>query len=183
MIGTRLRDLRKSKDMTLAELAEKTGFTASYISQLERDIAEPSLTALRKLCIALNTQIYYFLEDSTEQTSIIRLKDRQKLVLPNSSVIYEFVSPMGLHKDMKPKIEVIEICVEPKEWSSDEYFNHDADEIILVLKGELLVALQDGNELLHQGDSIYLKPKVHHKFYNPTNKKVNILSIITPPIY
>lgn len=183
MIGQKLRDLRKSKELTLAELAEKTGFTASYLSQLERDMTEPSFTALRKICKELNIQLYYFLEENDTQTTVTKANERQKLVLPNSSVEYEFVSPMGLNKETNPKVEVIEIYLESNKWSSDDYFCHDADEIFIVIEGCVLISLRDENILLEKGDSIYIKPNIFHKFYNPAEKTAKILSIITPPIY
>jgi len=42
-LGTRIRALRKRRDMTLAELAEQSSLTAGYISQLERNLAYPSI--------------------------------------------------------------------------------------------------------------------------------------------
>ena len=42
-----LKDIRKSKNMTLATLGEKTGYTASFLSQIERGLNRPSIEALR----------------------------------------------------------------------------------------------------------------------------------------
>jgi len=183
MIGKRLRDIRTSKQMTLKELAERTGFTASYISQIERELVDPSITSLRKFCVALDVKMYYFLEENATQPTVVRADKRQKLKLPESSVEYEFVSPMNIKSDINPKIEVIEILIEPKKWSSDNFFSHDADEIVYILEGRLMVATENAEELLNQGDSIYLFPNMPHKYYNPTDKYTKLLSIMTPPIY
>lgn len=184
MIGNRLRETRKNKKMTLIELAEKTGFTASYISQIERELIEPSITALRKFCTALEVKLYYFLEEEASEPTIVRADRRQKLKLPESSVEYEFVSPMGIKKeDINPKIEAIEIIIEPQKWSSDDFFSHNADEIIFILEGQLVIAIDNSQEVLNEGDSIYLFPKTLHKFFNPADTYTKILSIITPPIY
>ncbi|WP_371318869.1 helix-turn-helix domain-containing protein, partial [Pseudomonas sp. F1002] len=44
-LGTRIRGLRKARGMTLTELAQMSELTAGYISQLERNLAYPSIPA------------------------------------------------------------------------------------------------------------------------------------------
>lgn len=182
--GEGIREFRKQKGMTLTELAEKSGFTASYLSQLERDIIEPSLTALRKICIVLEVPIYYFLSDAEDaQSTIIRKEERQKLALPKTSVVYEFLTPMGLDQNIKPKMEIIHIEIKPKKWSSEEYFSHNADECIIIMKGNIEVALDNEKVILNEGDSMYIIQNVKHKYFNPTDEKSYLISIICPPIY
>ncbi|MFA9424259.1 MAG: helix-turn-helix domain-containing protein, partial [Sedimentibacter sp.] len=42
MDGNKVRKLRKFNGMTIDDLSEKSGFTSSYISQVERNLIEPS---------------------------------------------------------------------------------------------------------------------------------------------
>ena len=49
MLGTNIREYRKNKKLTIKELAERTGLSIGYISQVEREEAEPSLSSLRKI--------------------------------------------------------------------------------------------------------------------------------------
>ena len=49
MVGQRIRQIRKSKQLTLQDIAEKTGFSAGFLSQVERGTTDPSLSALRKI--------------------------------------------------------------------------------------------------------------------------------------
>jgi len=81
MDGSKIRKLRKNKNMTIEELSEKSGFTASYISQVERNLIEPSLTALDKISKVLNVSPYYFLDDSNN-VIVTRKEERQKLIIP-----------------------------------------------------------------------------------------------------
>ena len=53
MLGELVRNIRKKRGITLKELAEKTGLSIGYISQIERDLTGPSLSTLRKLSAAL----------------------------------------------------------------------------------------------------------------------------------
>ena len=49
MLGEHVRNIRKKRGITLKELAEKTGLSIGYISQIERNLTDPSLSTLRKL--------------------------------------------------------------------------------------------------------------------------------------
>ena len=50
MIGKKIRDKRLQVGMSLKELAEKTELTSGFLSQIERDISEPSINYLAKNC-------------------------------------------------------------------------------------------------------------------------------------
>lgn len=52
-MGGRIRQARKSKKMTQAELAELIGVSTSYIGHIERGIKRCSLDAAAALCMAL----------------------------------------------------------------------------------------------------------------------------------
>lgn len=52
MLGEHVRNIRKKRGITLKELAEKTGLSIGYISQIERNLTDPSLSTLRKLSAA-----------------------------------------------------------------------------------------------------------------------------------
>ena len=66
-IGGKIKDLRTRQKTTLKELAKRTGLTASFLSQLERDLVLPSVSSLEKLAQALNTNVGYFFEDKEEK--------------------------------------------------------------------------------------------------------------------
>ena len=51
MYGSRIREMRKKRGLTLKEVAEATGYTIGHISQIERDLKSPSLEALRQIAV------------------------------------------------------------------------------------------------------------------------------------
>lgn len=183
MLGARIREMRQGKSLTLSELAEKTQLTASYISQVERDLIDPSLTSLRKISKALDAPIYAFLSSDECQHVVIKANERKKLALPDSSIVYEFLTPMAADKISNPKMETIYYELYPKSWSSDEYITHAADECIFLLSGQMEVYLGDEKYLLNAGDSIYIKENVPHRMYNSGETKAIGISNICPPIY
>ncbi len=183
MIGTKIRELRTEKSMTLSELAKMTNFTASYISQLERNIIQPSLSSLRKISAALGVPIYSFLTFEENQHVITRANNRKRLELPNSTLVYEFVSPMAGDKSTMPKMEIIYFELDPLSWTSDDLLMHSADESVFLIKGSVQVYLDDQIYELNEGDNIYIRENVPHRFYNPNDEPTTGISVITPAIY
>lgn len=183
MIGAKIRKLRQEKGMTLSELAKQVNFTASYISQIERSIIEPSLSSLRKIALALEVPIYSFLSDENSDHLLIKADKRKKLALPDSTMVYEFVTPMAANKALKPKMEIINVHMNPESWSSEGYMIHKADECILVLEGCLHVYLGEDRYVLDEGDSLYIQENIKHRIYNPSDKITTIISCFAPPVY
>lgn len=184
MIGQKIRETRHKEGKTLNELSEITGLTASYISQLERDIIEPSLASLRKIAKAFSVPIYTFLDNELKDHAVIKKNKRKKLDLPNSSITYEFLTPMSYEKDSPGNLEVIYYELNPLSWSSDDFIVHAADECIFIIDGSIELYLGEDRYELNSEDSIFIKKNTPHKFYNPSkNKKVKGVSSISPSVY
>jgi len=82
-LGSRLRNLRRRQKMTLEKLAKRTGLTSSFLSQVERNVAFPSVKSLREIASGLNTKVSCFFEEegtkSTEISCLLR-KTREKIL-------------------------------------------------------------------------------------------------------
>lgn len=48
LTGNKLRLLRKQKKITLKEVSQRTGMSTSFISQVERNVVNPSVASLKK---------------------------------------------------------------------------------------------------------------------------------------
>ena len=57
MLGLKLRALRKEKRMTLAQVSGETGFSVSFLSDIERGRTNPSLDSLDKLAAFYETPV------------------------------------------------------------------------------------------------------------------------------
>ncbi|MBE0343926.1 XRE family transcriptional regulator [Paenibacillus sp. 28ISP30-2] len=78
LVGTRIRDIRKSKGLSQEALAEKAGFNSSYIGFIERAERNISLKNLEKIAKALNVGVYQLLtyvkenDELTEEDSSVK---------------------------------------------------------------------------------------------------------------
>ena len=183
LLGQKIRQVRKEKELTLDMLSEKTQFTSSYISQIERDLVEPSLSSLRKIAFALEVPITSFLVEDEETRMLVRANERKKMKLPDSNVIYEFLTPHRTSEMNRTMMDVIYLNLHAKSWDSDEYLSHQSDECLYVEKGTIEVHEGTSVYCLTQGDSLYIKGFTPHKYYNPTDEDVIGISIICPALY
>lgn len=184
MLGDKIREARKKQHFTLNQLAEAAKLTASYISQVERNLTEPSISSLRKIAAALQMPLYRFLDDDAPQTQVIRAGKRKHLTLPDSNITYEYLSPTSSGEGDLPKLEVILFRLDPKTWSRPDYAIHPtAEECITVLSGLLTVDCGAETYQLFEGDSIYLRSNHPHRVFNPGSDVSVALSCLTPPVH
>ncbi|MCQ4725977.1 XRE family transcriptional regulator [Anaerotignum faecicola] len=184
MLGKKIRETRKSKKLTLKDLSDATGLTSSYISQVEREIVDPSISSLRKISAALQVPMFTLLDDTEKHAVVVRVDQRRKVLFPKSNIVYEFLTPTSSSEIEPVALEIIEIKVKGKSWSRDDYSVHtNAEKCILMLSGSLIIDLGDENIELYKGDSIYIRQNIPHKAFNPNDEEATALICITPPSY
>ncbi len=84
MIGSRIKQIRKERGMTISELAKRTGFARSYISSIEREIqTNPSIDFLEKVAKELEVPTAYLFHGTEEGKNIL---DEEWLSLINEVV-------------------------------------------------------------------------------------------------
>jgi transcriptional regulator with XRE-family HTH domain len=102
-IGKKIRELRKEKGLTIREVAEKAGCTASFLSQLERGKTEPSIAMLKKIADVLNVNIVDFFMDGVNDDHIVTRSDERVLITLKrwDAEIYSLVKSLS-GKRMQP---------------------------------------------------------------------------------
>ena len=82
ILGRNIKKLRKERNLTQEELAEKTGVTVKYISHLERALSFPSADTLDKITVALDVPAYklFYTEDSEVIPRDILKKELHKII-------------------------------------------------------------------------------------------------------
>ena len=177
MFGEKIRELRQKKNMTLTELAGITNLTASYISQLERNLVDPSLSSLRKIASALEVPPYYFLDDRDNMPVVIRANNRVHLKNPESNIFYEYLTPTGSqgnHTDM----EVVLWHLHGENTTDEEMINHPFPECVFLLSGVLQITIDTETYDLYEGDSILIRENSFHNIYNPSKEIATAVSFL-----
>ena len=78
-IGKKIKDLRTMYNLTQEELANRVELTKGYISQLENDLTEPSISTLEDIVKALGTNLSDFFEEEKQEEQIVFHKGESRL--------------------------------------------------------------------------------------------------------
>lgn len=182
-LGGKVKSLRLKRGLTQYQLAEKLGVTASYISQLERNIVSPSINSLIMIMDELQTNPAYLFS--------LYKSDPQKIVCRKSQY-HPF--PLTRFKEDKVKCQLavnttenrrmqpMLVTIEPNSDLPGHLFSHKGDEFILILKGELEMDMENDKHLLREGDSIYLDSSTPTSWRNAGEVPVQAVWILSPPM-
>lgn len=196
MYGNRIRKTRKEKGLTLKQLADATGYTIGHISQIERDLKLPSLTALRKIAACLECSEVYLImgEESTvhsfendaasKGTYLIRKEDRIPMKIPEIDVSYSIFTPSMLPNEQKAQLTGLVVKLKPDNWVTERMISHgNYDESILLLKGELKLCMDNSVYAIHEGDSFYIPRNSIHNYLNTSKEEAVIIVYFSQLIY
>lgn len=178
MLGERIRRKREELGLSLRELAERTDLTASFLSQIERDLADPSIKSLRRIAEALGVPVFYFLAEEEDHSPVVRRHQRKKLTLPRPQVTYELLTP-----DLNRKLEMFIGRIHPSQGNIAQPMPHTTEECLLVLEGRLRVDLTEGSFELEEGDSIYFDGSRLRGIRALGDKEAVFISAITPATF
>lgn len=177
-LGPRIRALRQDRSLSVRQLAAEVGVSAATISQVERDINDPSLNTLRRIARALDTPIFdLFTVPGANTPRVIRRDERILAHAAHGEIEYWRISPPG------SKVEVLEGVLAPGTASSEEAWAHPAEECAVVLTGALLLEVGDEVHELTVGDSASFDSRFPHRYVNPGTHTAQFIVSVTPPSY
>lgn len=181
IIGSKIKELRTSKKMTLKDLSEKTKLSTGFLSQLERGLTSIATDSLLNIADALEVELSYFLLPTTRRRERYIQKSYEKEIykIDNSSYINYILSNNHEDKVMLPRL--IEILPSMTDENLSTY-NHDGEEFIYVLEGVVTIFINDEKHCLYPGDSAHFKSNIQHNYGNYTNKMCKILQVSVPDI-
>ncbi len=164
-IGDRIRRLRLKKSMGLVELGQRTGLSASFLSQLETGRVVPTLRNLARIAMVFSKDLSYFFESDPE--AVFRIHRRKERVrLPQTGVefptyFFESLGYMVPDRQMDPYYA--EFVPLTKEMEPKAHM-HPGFEFLYVLEGELELRHGDHGYLLGVGDAVYFDSNVPHAY-------------------
>lgn len=185
-IGQKIKELRKLKNISIAQLSAASGVSTGLISQIERDIVGPSVTNLWKIAGALDTGIAYFFDEASEDSGnayVVRKGNHVKMLTSNEQSQYVL-----LNKNKQDRVlDMVEVRIQVGGKSiadtENALLSHEGEECGYVLKGTLTVLLNDKEYVLEEGDSISFNSNIPHRYVN--NGDVECVSVwaMTPKFF
>jgi transcriptional regulator with XRE-family HTH domain len=175
-VGERLRELRQERGLSLAEVAEGTGISTSFLSVLETGRSDITLGRLMKLVKFFGTSVEELLPEAPSvDACLVRPLERRHVPSPAEGMDVYLLSPdtgrtmMPLLVDFAPDAGLA------------EYASHEGEEFIHVREGALQVTVNGEAVTLEAGDSFYFSATNPHALRNVYDGTTRIFAVVSPP--
>lgn len=174
-IGERLKNLRIQKQLTQEELGERTDLTKGYISQLERDLASPSMETFFHILEVLGVSPSEFFQKKTAEEKIVYHKEEMTSYLEEAEG-YEikWLVPESNENEMEPILLAFE--------KGGQYKTFDpslSETFIFVIEGKVALQLGKHTHEAKKGESMYYTATKPHQLKNAAKGKSKVLIVAT----
>lgn len=176
-LGTRIREFRQARRLSLRTLAQATQTSPGFLSQLERGQVNASIGTLRKLAEGLGVTLADLFSDESPaiHATVLRRSDRPEIHASN------LASKYLLSKTPLLNLEVYAGVLRPGGNAGDPYSHGDAQEMLIVVAGSVTLVLADIDYQLDTGDSVEYRTSIAHTVRNDGPLLAEVLWIISPP--
>lgn len=171
-LGIKIKEIRTKRRMTLKVLAEMTGFSISFLSQLERGKSSATLESLKKISIALEVNPSYFFIDPNEEKEVVHRNSTVPMRTNEHNIYYKDLSG----EMNQPAFTPLLVVMKPDQNEGDP-ITHEGQEFLYVLEGQLTVQIGEKLHTLDAFDSIMVDSRDLHYWYNYTDNDVRFLCI------
>jgi transcriptional regulator with XRE-family HTH domain len=172
-LGAQLRALRLERGLSVRTLAARSGFSPSFISNIESETVSPSIGSLEKIATALGvtlSQLFGALEASPRR--IVRRQERTQVTSAWSRSTANLLTDAAVHR----KLSIVELVIDAG-GASGTQTTASQDTILVVLSGALTLVLEEETVELTDGDTAYLQRGDSFTWRNGTPNQVVVLVV------
>lgn len=179
-LGADLRALRKSRGLTLTDLAEILDRSVGWLSQVERDLSAPSITDLRHIAAALEVPVSLLFGQSNapvhEAGRIVRAHARRAIGSNDAGLVEELLSP-----DLTDDFEMVHSTFDPGS-SIEDLVERPTQEVGYIISGKLDLEISGRRFTVGAGDSFRIRGEPF-RWANPYLEPAIAIWVIAPPVY
>lgn len=179
-LGADLRALRKSRGLTLSDLADALDRSVGWISQVERDLSEPSVFDLKQIAKVLDVPVSILFGQAQtpaqEAGIIVRAHARRPIGSSEEGLVEELLSP-----DLTDDFEMVHSTFDPGA-KMDDAVTRPTQEVGYLVAGQLDLVIDGRAFTVKSGDSFRIKG-VSYQWSNPYDVKAVAIWVIAPPVY
>jgi transcriptional regulator with XRE-family HTH domain len=178
-VGEHVRQLRVQAGISLRTLARQTGFSASFMSQLENGRVSPSISSMEKIAAALGATLSEFFAAAAggEGGLVVRTADRQTM---SSGWSKAEIEALTLSRSTT-RLEAILVTLRPGGRSGKHPYPHPREELAFVVQGEVVLNLGPEQHRLRRGDAATILKGYLRLWRNEARVPARIL-IVTSPV-
>lgn len=178
-IGAKIRELRIEKELSLRTLAGRTGFSPSFISQIEAEAVSPSIASLAKVAEELGVTLgQFFSSIEALPREVVRREERLEYKSRWSKSTVSLISDSSVGR----RVSLLEVRVGVGGESGEGVFGVQ-ETVLLLLSGRLRVELagEEAKEIgLDRGDSVYIREGTTFRWKNIADEEATLLVCAAP---
>lgn len=180
-IGDDIRALRKSRSLTLKELATAIGRSLGWLSQIERGQTIPSVRDLGLIADYFGINISFFFRSASrreeERGLVLREADRMPIGSAESGLVEELLSP-----SLSGSFEMIKSVFAPHSESGGIIQAREREDGGVLISGRLTLTIGELAIELQPGDSFQFTGR-NYSWRNPHQEAAIVIWVISPPVY
>jgi transcriptional regulator with XRE-family HTH domain len=174
-LGKKIRDLRLRRGLTVQQLAEKSGLSKGFISQVENHRTSPSLATLRDLAHSLDTSVAYLVVEEEQIPCVVRASERSILEALGKASRVQVLSAQP-----KRNLEMVLVDLGVGVEAGEQRHEHHGEECLLCLAGRVRLMCGEHIIVLETGDSCHYDGRMPHAIENCGRIPAQVLIAMTP---
>ena len=178
VFGTRIRRLREAMDLSLRDLAERSGVSAPMLSQVERGETSPTLSVAERMAAGLELSLSQLLRlDESEGVSVVRSTDRRRGGGPRHR--YEVLTPPlpGLRAEVS--LHTLAPGASTAEPDDPPLHEPGSRETAVIENGTVVLDIDGERHELATGDCVTFDADLPHHFENAADADAVLLAVVS----
>jgi len=177
-VGSRVRDLRGSKGLSLRDLAQLSSVSAPMLSQVERGDTSPTLAVAQKIASGLGLTLSQLLRlDEGPHVVVVRARDRR--TTRRDGHRFDELTPPLPGQRASVSEHVLRAGASTGGPGDPPIHEPGSRETTVVLHGRLVLEIDDDTYELAAGDSVTFDADLPHRFRNPGKTETRFLAVVT----
>ncbi|MCF6247052.1 MAG: cupin domain-containing protein [Desulfobacula sp.] len=172
-IGKRIRRARLGKKISLDMMANETGLSKEMIKKIEGGKQRPSVGTLLQISRTLHIDSSFLLKEQDDTIAARSKAYTQR----TDNYAYTPLTPGAQNKHLK----AFRIVVEAQSSHDGVGFQHEGEEFVYVLAGDVEVQVGDHINSLKEGDSLHFNSGVKHDLRNTGEKSAELIVVVYAP--
>lgn len=173
-LGLRLRELRLQQSLSIRTLAARTGFSPSFISQLEGDTVSPSISSLERITNELGVSLgQLFSSMESDPRVVIHVGERNTHHSAWSRCTVESLNDVSTGR----RLSAILVTFELEGMSGNKPAPIRRETFAMVASGQLMLDLDDTTLSLSAGDTVYLHEGSVFRWYNQSAAEATLILV------
>ncbi|MGM1049861.1 transcriptional regulator, XRE family with cupin sensor [Paenibacillus uliginis N3/975] len=173
-VGRNLQAIRKSRGLSLDNVAELTGVSKAMLGQIERGDSNPTISVLWRIVSGLGISFTTLIEESETEVTVVSPDEVEPFHEAEGAYrVYPLFS-----YNLRTKFESYMVVMDPGCDHGSEAHNDGVEEYIFVHEGELELWREDESYTVPAGNSVHFSANRPHRYRNPGKKTTKFYTII-----